>query len=58
METEGAPSVVAENFLSMIDNSSSISRSMQQEDEAHDNSIGKLHQLLDSNPRTDAVAAS
>ncbi|XP_010914262.1 G-box-binding factor 3 isoform X1 [Elaeis guineensis] len=58
METEGAPSVVAENFLSMIDNSSSVSRSVQQEDEAHENSSGKLHQLLDSNPRTDAVAAS
>ncbi|XP_038987119.1 G-box-binding factor 3 isoform X2 [Phoenix dactylifera] len=58
METEGVPSVVAENFLSIIDNSSSISASAQQQDEACENSSGKFHQLLDSKPRTDALAAS
>lgn len=58
MVTEGAPSVVAENFLSIIDDSSSISASTQQQDEVRENSSGKLHLLLDSKPRTDAVAAS
>lgn len=45
LENEEAPVVVVENFLSRID-------------ENHESSNGgKLHQLLDSNPRTDAVAA-
>ncbi|XP_019706918.2 G-box-binding factor 3 isoform X1 [Elaeis guineensis] len=58
METEGAPSVVAENFLSVIDNSTLVRASMKQQGEACETSSGKLHQLLDSKPRTDAVAAS
>lgn len=49
---EEAPSMVIENLLSRMDNSSKI------EDEPQENSNGKLHQLLDSNPITDAVAAS
>lgn len=49
LESE-APSVVVENFLSRIDE-------LRQEED-HENSSGsKLHQLLDSSPRADAVAA-
>ncbi|XP_020696546.1 common plant regulatory factor 1 isoform X1 [Dendrobium catenatum] len=49
---EEAPSMVIENLLSRMDSSSNI------EEETLENSNGKLHQLLDSKPRTDAVAAS
>ena len=49
-ENQEAPSVVVENFLSRIDE--------LRQDENHENSHGgKLHQLLDSKPRTDAMAA-
>ncbi|THU46405.1 hypothetical protein C4D60_Mb09t04600 [Musa balbisiana] len=49
---------VAENFLSMIENQSSISRMTQQDGDSSDQSSGKLHQLLNNSPRRDAVAAS
>lgn len=49
---EAPPLMVIENLLSRIDNSSKV------EDEPLENSNGKLHQLLDSNPRTDPLAAS
>ncbi|URE23409.1 Common plant regulatory factor [Musa troglodytarum] len=49
---------VAENFISMIENQSSISRMTQQDGDSSDQSSGKLHQLLNNSPRRDAVAAS
>ncbi|CAL9164121.1 G-box-binding factor 3-like isoform X1 [Musa acuminata AAA Group] len=58
METDSAPSVVVENFLSMIDKQSSSSLSEKQDDEKSDKSNGKLRQLMDTSPTTDAVAAS
>ncbi|URD89993.1 Common plant regulatory factor [Musa troglodytarum] len=58
METDSAPSVVVENFLSMIDKQSSTSLSEKQDDEKSDKSNGKLRQLMDTSPKTDAVAAS
>ena len=46
-----------ENLLSKVNNSSSCdNRTIEGEKKA--NSGAKLHQLLDMNPRTDAVAAS
>ncbi|CAN6483256.1 unnamed protein product [Victoria cruziana] len=45
-----------ENFLSRMSNASQVNRSGQREAEGHENT-GKLHQLLESNSRTDAVAA-
>lgn len=51
--------VVAENFLSMIENQGSISRpTKQREGDADGKSTKKLRQLLNSSPRRDAVAAS
>ncbi|KAG9448371.1 hypothetical protein H6P81_014499 [Aristolochia fimbriata] len=44
------------NFLSRVNNTSLISRSNQRDGETRENS-GKLHQLLEPNPRADAVAA-
>ncbi|KAG0452180.1 hypothetical protein HPP92_025820 [Vanilla planifolia] len=58
IDNEDAPSLVIENLLSRIDNSSPVCENKQMEDEPHENSNGKLHQLLDSNSRTDVVAAS
>ncbi|XP_020264973.1 G-box-binding factor 3-like [Asparagus officinalis] len=50
LENQETPTIVVENFLSRIDE--------LRQDENHENSNGgKLHQLMDSNPRTDAVAA-
>ncbi|KAG0457680.1 hypothetical protein HPP92_022837 [Vanilla planifolia] len=58
IDNEDAPSIVIENLLSRIDNSSPVCENKHMEDEPHENSNGKLHQLLDSNSRTDVVAAS
>nr|QEO19185.1 putative common plant regulatory factor 1-like isoform X2 [Cymbidium ensifolium] len=52
---EEAPSMVIENLLSRMDDST---KSKDDNDEPIENSAGKLHQLLDSNPRTDTLAAS
>ncbi|XP_065045218.1 G-box-binding factor 3-like isoform X1 [Musa acuminata AAA Group] len=51
------PPLVAENFLSMIENQNSA-RPAPQEGDTSDQSGGKLHQLLNTSPRRDAVAAS
>ncbi|WOK98575.1 G-box-binding factor 3-like isoform X2 [Canna indica] len=58
MEVENAPSVAAENFLSKIDKPNLIDPTIKLEDVNSDKSKGKLGQLLDTSPRTDAVAAS
>ncbi|XP_068667400.1 G-box-binding factor 3-like isoform X2 [Aristolochia californica] len=50
------PPVNNENFLSGVSSTSLISSSSPRDSETRDNS-GKLHQLFDSNPRADAVAA-
>lgn len=50
LENEEAPSIVVENFLSRIDE-------LRQEENHESSNGGKLHQLLDSSPRTDAMAA-
>ncbi|XP_077251239.1 common plant regulatory factor 1-like isoform X5 [Tasmannia lanceolata] len=54
IETKGKTRKGIENLLSQINNNSS---SRQRESENRENSSGKLHQLLESNPRADAVAA-
>ncbi|XP_077229791.1 common plant regulatory factor 1-like [Tasmannia lanceolata] len=58
IENMGTSRIGTENLLSRVNNeSSSNSRNEQRESETHENSSGKLHQLLKSNPRVDAVAA-
>ncbi|KAF5181584.1 G-box-binding factor [Thalictrum thalictroides] len=51
--------VSTENFLSRVHNSDSVTLNHNLENGAHENSNSgsKLHQLLKSSPRTDAVAA-
>ncbi|RWR96507.1 common plant regulatory factor 1 isoform X1 [Cinnamomum micranthum f. kanehirae] len=56
-ESQVGPPVAIENLLSRVNNSGSVSRSAQRESEAHENSTGKLYQLLESKSRPDAVAA-
>ncbi|XP_072993922.1 common plant regulatory factor 1-like isoform X1 [Typha latifolia] len=58
IETDGNSTVVVENFLSIIDKPNTSSRSEQVDSQEPGNSGTKLHQLLNSSPRTDAVAAS
>ncbi|KAH0452318.1 hypothetical protein IEQ34_019617 [Dendrobium chrysotoxum] len=53
-----APSIVIRNLLSRIDNSSPVCGAYQMEDESYDSSNGKLHQLLDSNTKSDSLTAS
>nr|BAD42432.1 bZip transcription factor [Psophocarpus tetragonolobus] len=56
----GATPVSTENLLSRVNNSSSNDRTAENENdfcENKPNSGAKLHQLLDANPRADAVAA-
>ncbi|XP_020675180.2 common plant regulatory factor 1-like [Dendrobium catenatum] len=54
-----APSIVIKNLLSTIDNSSPTCGAYQMEDdESYDSSSGKLHQLLDSNTKSDSSTAS
>ncbi|THU51602.1 hypothetical protein C4D60_Mb06t32750 [Musa balbisiana] len=57
MKSVRIPPLVAENFLSMIENQNSA-RTAPQEGDTSDQSGGKLHQLLNTSPRRDAVAAS
>lgn len=57
MEDEEAPSIV-KNLLSGIDNSIPVCGANQMEDDSYENSSGKLHQLLDSNPKSDSLTAS
>ncbi|OVA01899.1 Basic-leucine zipper domain [Macleaya cordata] len=59
METEESQPISTENFLARVNNSGSVNRRTQQESEVHENSNSgtKLHQLLESSPRTDAVVA-
>lgn len=57
---DGLLSDKTENLLSRVNNSSAIDRRSEDEGEIYErksNSSAKLHQLLDSKPRTDAVAA-
>lgn len=52
--------ITTENLLSKVDNSSSVDRNTEEESEMYEkksNPGAKLHQLLDANRRTDAVAA-
>ena len=49
-ENQEAPSVVVENFLSRIDE-------LRQDENRENSNCGKLHQLLGSSSRTDALAA-
>lgn len=58
IDDEEAPSIVIKNLLSSIDNSSHVCGSNQMEDEFYENSSGKLHQLLDPNPKSDSLTAS
>ncbi|XP_014491555.1 common plant regulatory factor 1-like isoform X5 [Vigna radiata var. radiata] len=61
IDSERATPVSTENLLSRVNNnSSSIDRTMEDENdfcENKPNSGAKLHQLLDTSPRADAVAA-
>ncbi|GKU87993.1 hypothetical protein SLEP1_g2311 [Rubroshorea leprosula] len=55
-----APPVSTENLLSRVSNSGSVDENINEEGEMYDknsNSGNKLHQLLDTSPRADAVAA-
>ncbi|KAJ4955466.1 hypothetical protein NE237_012249 [Protea cynaroides] len=58
MESETAPHDSTENLLSRVNNSGSV-RSEQRDSEPDENSNSspKFHQLLESSPRTDAMAA-
>lgn len=58
-QTRAAP-VSTENLLSRVSNSGSVDENINEEGEMYDkksNSGTKLHQLLDTSPRADAVAA-
>ncbi|GAB4861643.1 Common plant regulatory factor [Ancistrocladus abbreviatus] len=60
IEAERVPAVSTENLLSRVNNSSSTSRKSEEGDDVYErnsNTGAKLHQLLDKNPRADAVAA-
>ncbi|KAJ0989303.1 hypothetical protein J5N97_007659 [Dioscorea zingiberensis] len=57
-DSDGTKTIGTENLLSRMNNSGSNTNSDQWENEAHENSSGKLYQLLDSSPiTTDVVAA-
>lgn len=52
--------VSTENLLSRVNNSGSVDRSTEEEGDMYEkntNTGAKLHQLLDTSPRADAVAA-
>ena len=52
--------ISTENLLSRVNNSGSIDRKTEEENGVYDksaNSGAKLHQLLDTSPRADVVAA-
>ncbi|KAJ1381415.1 G-box binding protein, multifunctional mosaic region [Sesbania bispinosa] len=60
IESKRTTPVSTENLLSRVNNSSSNDRTAEEENdfcENKPNSGAKLHQLLDTNPRADAVAA-
>ncbi|KAH7519518.1 hypothetical protein FEM48_Zijuj08G0045000 [Ziziphus jujuba var. spinosa] len=60
IEDKRAQPISTENLLSRVNNSSSVDRTAEEENEMYEknsNSGTKLHQLLDTSPRTDAVAA-
>ncbi|XP_010261473.1 PREDICTED: common plant regulatory factor 1-like isoform X2 [Nelumbo nucifera] len=58
-ETHEDASISTENFLSKVNNSGSVSIDDPRDTEIHENSNSgaKLHQLLESSPRTDTVVA-
>lgn len=58
IDDEETPSIVIKNLLSSIDNSSPVCGTNQMEDESYENPSGKLHQLLDPNPKSDSLTAS
>ncbi|XP_074575457.1 common plant regulatory factor 1-like isoform X2 [Curcuma longa] len=55
VETEGAPSIVAANLLSMIDKPNSINPSENLEAGSTGDPNGKLQQFLDTSPRTEVA---
>ncbi|XP_020599314.1 common plant regulatory factor 1-like isoform X6 [Phalaenopsis equestris] len=55
---EEVPSIMVKNLLSRIDNCNPDSGANQMEYETYEDSSGKLHQLLDSNPKSDSLTAS
>lgn len=60
IESKRAAPVSTENLLSRVNNSGSNDRTAENENdicENKPNSGAKLHQLLDTNPRANAVAA-
>lgn len=60
IDNKRAKPVSTENLLSRVNNSRSNDRTAEDENEFCENkpkSGAKLHQLLDTNPRADAVAA-
>lgn len=60
IDSKRATPVSTENLLSRVNNSSSNDRTAEDENTFCDNksnSGAKLHQLLDTSPRADAVAA-
>uniref|UniRef100_A0A7C8ZB59 BZIP domain-containing protein n=1 Tax=Opuntia streptacantha TaxID=393608 RepID=A0A7C8ZB59_OPUST len=60
LDVKRNPTDSTENFLSRVDNSGSVSRNLEEATETYEKSSksgAKLHQLLDTNRRADAVAA-
>lgn len=60
IDSQRATPVSTENLLSRVNNSGSNDRTVEDENgfcENKPNSGAKLHQLLDTSPRADAVAA-
>ncbi|KAH7578013.1 hypothetical protein ACOSP7_000885 [Xanthoceras sorbifolium] len=60
IDDKRVPPVSTENLLSRVNNSGSVDRNAGEEGnrfEKNSNNGAKLHQLLDTGPRTDAVAA-
>lgn len=55
VQTEGAPSIVAANLLSMIDKPNSINPSENLEARSTGDPNAKLQQFLDTSPRTDVA---
>ncbi|KAF6172959.1 hypothetical protein GIB67_006335 [Kingdonia uniflora] len=59
LEIVERPTISTENFLSKVNNSIAVTRSTRRDNDTHENSNpgAKLHQLLESSPRADVVAA-
>lgn len=60
IEDKRALPVSTENLLSRVNNSGAVDQSTDEKSDMYENSANsgaKLHQLLDTSPRADAVAA-